>query len=139
MLQPNGAFRLVHMLTAWPTCAKGLDLAVTQQVFVCYSQYCERLTQAQNKLFWTLCRIPLSPFVVIMKAGQLPRLNTILGDNMPHYLISGYLPDNYDPSLESEETIEAIHALNREMIAAGVRRFAGGLGPAKSMRSAAQW
>ena len=54
---------------------------------------------------------------------------------MPQYLVSGYLPDNYDPSLESEETIEAIHALNREMIAAGVRKYAGGLGQAKSMRA----
>ena len=54
---------------------------------------------------------------------------------MPQYLISGYLPDNYDPSLEPEETIEAIHALNREMIAAGVRKFAGGLGTAKSLRT----
>jgi len=54
---------------------------------------------------------------------------------MPQYLVSGYLPDNYDPSLVSEETIEAIHALNREMIAAGVRKFAGGLGKAKSLRA----
>lgn len=54
---------------------------------------------------------------------------------MPQYLVSGYLPDNYDPSLESEETIEAIHALNREMIAAGVRRYAGGLGKATAVRS----
>jgi hypothetical protein len=54
---------------------------------------------------------------------------------MPQYLVSGYLPDNYDPSAESEATIEAIHALNREMIAAGVRKFAGGLGKAKSLRS----
>ena len=48
---------------------------------------------------------------------------------MPQYLVSGYLPDNYDPSVETEATIEAIHALNREMIAAGVRKFAGGLSP----------
>ena len=54
---------------------------------------------------------------------------------MPHYLVSGYLPDNYDPSVESEETIEAIHALNREMIAAGVRKFAGGLGPDRTLRA----
>jgi hypothetical protein len=54
---------------------------------------------------------------------------------MPQYLISGYLPDNYDPSAESEATIEAIHALNREMIAAGVRKFAGGLGPARTLRA----
>ena len=54
---------------------------------------------------------------------------------MPQYLISGYLPDNYDPSAETEATIEAIHAVNREMIAAGVRKFACGLGKAKSLRS----
>lgn len=53
---------------------------------------------------------------------------------MPHYLVSGYLPDNYDPSSETKETIEAIHALNREMIAAGVRKFAGGLGPSHTLR-----
>jgi hypothetical protein len=69
-----------------------------------------------------------------VKAGQLARLKTILGDDMPHYLVSGYLPDNYDPSTATEETIEAIHALNREMIAAGVRKFAGGLGPARTLR-----
>ena len=48
---------------------------------------------------------------------------------MPQYLVSGYLPDNYDPSAETEETMEGIHALNREMIAAGVRKFACGLSP----------
>ena len=53
---------------------------------------------------------------------------------MPQYLVSGYLPDNYDPSTETEETIEANHALNREMIAAGVRKFAGGLGMAHTLR-----
>jgi hypothetical protein len=64
-----------------------------------------------------------------VKAGQLARLKTILGDHMPQYLLAGYLPDNYDPSLETEATIEAIHALNKEMIAAGVRKFACGLSP----------
>jgi hypothetical protein len=70
-----------------------------------------------------------------VKAGQLARLKTILGDDMPQYLVSGYLPDNYDPSVETEDTIEAIHALNREMIAAGVRKFAGGLGPTRTLRA----
>ena len=54
---------------------------------------------------------------------------------MPQYLVSGYLPDNYDPSVETEATIEEIHALNREMIAAGVRVFVGGLHPVKSAKS----
>jgi hypothetical protein len=53
---------------------------------------------------------------------------------MPQYLVSPYLPDNYDPSVESEASMEAIHALNREMIAAGVRKIACGLGPAHTLR-----
>ena len=48
---------------------------------------------------------------------------------MPHYLVSIYLPENYDPTTETKEAIEGIHALNREMVAAGVRKFAGGLSP----------
>ena len=54
---------------------------------------------------------------------------------MPQYLISGYLPDDFDPSTQDEAVIEEIHALNREMIAAGVRKFAGGLGPARTLRA----
>lgn len=54
---------------------------------------------------------------------------------MPQYLVSGYLPDDYDPSTETEATIGAIHALNREMIAAGVRKFACGLGSARALRT----
>ena len=53
---------------------------------------------------------------------------------MPQYLVSGYLPTNFDPSTQSEATIERIHALNKEMIAAGVRKFACGLGKAMSLR-----
>ena len=53
---------------------------------------------------------------------------------MPHYLVSGYLPDNFDPSTMTEADTEAIHAINREMIAAGVRKFAGGLGPSHTLR-----
>ena len=49
---------------------------------------------------------------------------------MPQYLVAGYLPDNYDPSLEGEAMVRDIHALNKEMIAAGVRIFACGLSPA---------
>lgn len=53
---------------------------------------------------------------------------------MPQYLVSGYLPDNFDPSSMTEEVIEEIHSLNREMIAAGVRRYAGGLGAAHTLK-----
>jgi len=53
---------------------------------------------------------------------------------MPQYLVSGYLPDNFDPSTQDEAMIEQIHALNREMIAAGVRKFAAGLGATHTLR-----
>ncbi len=53
---------------------------------------------------------------------------------MPQYLVAGYLPDDFDPSTQDPAVMEDIHALNREMIAAGVRRFAGGLGPTHTLR-----
>lgn len=53
---------------------------------------------------------------------------------MPQYLVTVYLPDNFDPSTQDEATIEGIHALNREMIAAGVRKLAGGLGSTHTLR-----
>jgi hypothetical protein len=54
---------------------------------------------------------------------------------MPQYLVAIYHPDDYDPSVETEATISEIHALNREMIAAGARKFAGGLSPASGAKS----
>ena len=53
---------------------------------------------------------------------------------MPQYLVAGYLPDDFDPSQADEAMGREIHALNKEMIAAGVRKFACGLGAAKSLR-----
>ena len=53
---------------------------------------------------------------------------------MPQYLVSGYLPDDFNPSTQDEKMVEQIHALNREMIAAGVRKFACGLGKTVSLR-----
>src|SRR6266849_3277800 len=54
---------------------------------------------------------------------------------MPQYLVAIYHPDDYDPSVETEATIEEIHALNRELIAAGARKFACGLSPASNAKS----
>ena len=57
---------------------------------------------------------------------------------MPQFLVAVHHPDNYVPSLEDEGMIRDISALNREMIAAGVRNFAGGLSSvtlAKSLRA----
>jgi hypothetical protein len=59
-----------------------------------------------NKKFSDSCRIPVSPFVVIVKAGHEARLKTILGDDMPQYLVSGYLPENFDPSVQDEAMVE---------------------------------
>jgi hypothetical protein len=54
---------------------------------------------------------------------------------MPHYLIAGILPDNFDPSAVDEATVHAINVLNDELEAAGARIFAGGLSPASQAKS----
>jgi hypothetical protein len=54
---------------------------------------------------------------------------------MPQYLVADYLPDDFDPFAVTEAMIEEIHALNREMIAAGVRKFACGIAPASNAKT----
>ena len=54
---------------------------------------------------------------------------------MPQYLVSGYLPDNFDPSTVTEKMMEEIHTLNRELIAAGARKFACGISPAANAKT----
>src|SRR5271156_4091941 len=54
---------------------------------------------------------------------------------MPQFLVAVHHPDNYVPSLEDEAMMRDISALNKEMIAAGARIFAGGLSPASSAKS----
>jgi hypothetical protein len=51
------------------------------------------------------------------------------------YLVAIYHPDGYDGSLEGEDMIRDIDALNDEMIAKAARIFAGGLYPARSAKS----
>ena len=46
---------------------------------------------------------------------------------MPQYLVAIHHTEDFDPASEDEATINNIDALNEEMIAAGVRVFAGGL------------
>ena len=46
---------------------------------------------------------------------------------MPQFLVAIHLPDDFDPATETDATRSEISALNAEMQAAGVRRFAGGL------------
>src|SRR2546430_393660 len=77
----------------------------------------------------------------MVKAGQPARpktkkIKTITGEKvMPQYLVANYLPDDFDPSTVTEAMIEEIHALNRELIAAGVRRFACGISPAANAKT----
>jgi hypothetical protein len=54
---------------------------------------------------------------------------------MTQYLVAIHLPDDYDPSVETEAMSRDIDALNDEMEAAGVRIFVGGLSPVSSARS----
>ena len=57
---------------------------------------------------------------------------------MPQYMVASYLPVDFDPSTVPVDAVEAIHALNREMIASGARKFACGIAPpadAKTLRS----
>jgi hypothetical protein len=57
---------------------------------------------------------------------------------MPQYLVASYLPDDFDPSTVDEAMVRAIDVLNEELIAAGARLMACGLGTpsqAKSLRA----
>jgi hypothetical protein len=69
-----------------------------------------------------------------VKAGDWPGEKNTSGGDMPQYLVSTYFPDNFDPSTMTEAAVEAIHDLNREMDAAGVTKFACGLGAAHALR-----
>ena len=54
---------------------------------------------------------------------------------MTQYLVAIYHPDDYDPSTEDEAMSRDIDTLNKEMVAAGVRVFVGGLAPARTAKS----
>jgi hypothetical protein len=54
---------------------------------------------------------------------------------MPHYLVTGILPDNFDPSTVDATTVRDINVLNDELEAAGARIFAGGLSAASQAKS----
>lgn len=54
---------------------------------------------------------------------------------MPQFLVTNYLPDDFDPSTMDEATIRAINDLNDELEAAGARLLAAGLAPAREAKS----
>jgi len=55
---------------------------------------------------------------------------------MAEYLVAIYRPKDYDPSVSEDEVMgREIHALNDEMVAAGVRVFVGGLQPESRARA----
>lgn len=52
------------------------------------------------------------------------------------YLVAIHHPDDYDPAVSEDAAMHHdIHALNKDMVAAGVRVFVGGLQPARTARS----
>ena len=67
--------------------------------------------------------------------GRLPAASVELP--MTQYLVAIHHPDGFEPSSESEETRRDIAALNREMVAAGIRVFVGGLGSVREAKSIA--
>lgn len=55
---------------------------------------------------------------------------------MPNYLVAIHHPDDYNPAVAEDAAMgHAIDALNAETVAAGVRRFVGGLHPARAAKS----
>lgn len=54
---------------------------------------------------------------------------------MTQYLVAIHHPDDYDMSTESEAMRQDIVALNKQMVAEGVRVFVGGLRPAAEAKS----
>lgn len=55
---------------------------------------------------------------------------------MTQYLVAIHRPNDYDPATAEDATMaREIDALNAEMVAAGVRRFVGGLQPRHTARS----
>src|SRR6202451_3993061 len=95
------------------------------------------LNRGRSKIFRSNCRIPVWPFVYLVKVWQQPGPKTVSGKGeiMPQYLVAIHHPDGYDGSLEGEAMMRDISALNEEMIAAGVRDFVGGLSSARSAKS----
>lgn len=54
---------------------------------------------------------------------------------MSQYVVAIHLPDDFDPSTEDEAMSRDVSALNIEMVAAGVRVYVGGMGPARDAKS----
>src|ERR1700683_2805234 len=95
------------------------------------------LNRGRSKIFRSNCRIPVWPFVYLVKVWQQPGPKTVTGKGeiMPQYLVAIHHPDGYDGSLEGEAMERDIDVLNEQMIAGSVRIFAGGLSAASNAKS----
>jgi hypothetical protein len=72
----------------------------------------------------------------MVKAEQPACPKSVAGEVIMQYLVAIHHPDDYDPFVAEGEAMERdIHALNDEMVAAGVRLFVGGLYPVSSGKS----
>jgi hypothetical protein len=90
------------------------------------------------KILWTTCRIRVWLIVDRMKTVNRPAQTPFHKEakSMTQYLVAIHHPDDYDPAVAEDEAMSlSIDALNEEMIAAGVRIFAGGLHPARNAKS----
>src|SRR5262249_10045533 len=103
-----------------------------------------RIRQLKQKL--SSCRFLVSTTTIGQKNDELRLLSeqetshrkqtTEQGENVrPQYLVCNYIPDDFDPSTVTEAMTEEIHALNRELIAAGARKFACGISPAANAKT----
>jgi hypothetical protein len=54
---------------------------------------------------------------------------------MPQYLVAIHLPDDFDATVKDDAKRRDIGELNKEMVAASVRVFVGGLRPISSAKS----
>ena len=54
---------------------------------------------------------------------------------MTQYLVAIHHPDDFDPAQETQAIHDDISALNKEMVAAGIRIFVGGLTPVAAAKA----
>lgn len=84
------------------------------------------------------CPVPARPFVITVKARHpaCRKTQSWKPQAMNEYLVSIHHPDDYNPFLKEDEAMHReIDVLNEEMIAAGIRVFAGGLHFAREAKS----
>ena len=82
------------------------------------------------------CRAPVEVRAFFRSDPTVLLARRPLKEGMTQFLSTIHLPEDFDPSSVTEETVRDMDALGREMEASGFREvFAGGLSPASSAKS----